>query len=82
MTSTNIITNTVSTNVGVAPSWAVKARQCFRNSQALVLDCGRNSATYYDGTGQVAQKITLEELLSLPRNQEYNGFFFVGENAH
>lgn len=82
MTSTNIITNTVSTNVGVAPSWAVKARQCFRNSQVLVLDCGRNSATYYDGTGQVAQKITLEELLSLPRNQKYNGFFFVGENAH
>ena len=78
----NIDSNIISTDTGVAPSWAVKARQCFRNSQVLVLDCGRNSATYYDGTGQVAQKITLEELLSLPRNQEYNGFFFVGENAH
>jgi hypothetical protein len=48
------------------------------NRKFITLDCGKNSATYFDG--ETVFTITHQELLELPT--KYPGYAFVGEDAH
>lgn len=48
------------------------------NRKFITLDCGKNSATYFDG--ETVFTISHQELLELPI--KYPGYAFVGEDAH
>ena len=64
-------------------NWIDESQFRIEQNKMTVVDCGKNYATVYDGTGkEKASRITLNELLALPKNPKYKGHFLVGENAH
>ena len=51
--------------------------------ELVVLDCGKNSGTFYDGNDEEkCVKITHEVLLEMASNPRYKGYAMVAEDAH
>ena len=61
-------------------------RQRIKDSKLVVLDCGKNGATFYDGNDRPDEEkcvsATPKELLEIASNPKYNGYAMVGEDAH
>jgi len=59
-------------------------RKRVEEDKLIVVDCGQNSATFYDGKNpeRNSLEITHEELLKLPLRPESKGYAMVGEDAH
>jgi hypothetical protein len=58
-------------------------RQRVEDRELVVLDCGKNSGTFYDGNDEEeCVKITHEVLLEMASNPRYKGYAMVVEDAH
>ena len=57
--------------------------QRVEDRELVVLDCGKNSATFYDGNDEEkCAKITHEVLLEMASDPKYKGYAMVVEDAH
>ena len=76
-------TNSIKNNMNNKRSNQTEAadfRQRIKDGKLIVLDCGKNGATLYDGKKCVS--LTHQELLNIPSNPKYKGYAIIVEDAH